>query len=356
MNRRKWPTVVLLFVLGMIGSTVQTLWAAARKSWGGVLPGLYYLPIIVAACKLGPKAAVRVALAAGVCQAIVAAAGFDDSWFQAIGQTVLFVCVGLIAGKLATWPPSTGSGGYAGFPAHPAQVLERTFSQLGATGDMPALVQMEIALVRQLFTPVASIQGASWVLEDPGLPRDRREEFVGIIRKEAHRLVQTLWNLLSFAQPRQPVYRDVDLAVLLDEVIQLAKATEHGPYFLFRRELAHDLPLLRCDPEQIKRMLLNVVINSIEATPGAGEITIAAHGDRNSVVIQVRDHGRGIPVEILGKICDPFFSTRDNGLGLGLTVARQIAVAHGGDLAVETTSCKGTSISIQLPQNGAVRA
>jgi signal transduction histidine kinase len=139
----------------------------------------------------------------------------------------------------------------------------------------------------------------------------------------------------------------------LYEVIKLARPTEHGPYFLFRTDVPPDLPLLRCDPDQTKQMLLNVVMNSIEATPGGGEIGIAAHVDRDVVSIRVTDHGKGISPEALDRIREPFFTTRDDSMGLGLTVACQIAAAHGGRIAVESTVSKGTSVSIELPLNGA---
>jgi signal transduction histidine kinase len=356
MHRREWSPVILLFVLAIVGSTVHCLWAAIPEAWARVLTNLYYLPIVVAAVRFGPKAALGVALAAGACCAIASAASCGDPWLQVLGETMLFNAVGLMTGKLAEWRPFGSRVGRGVFPRYAAQDLERSFKQLRGASEMPALAQMEIGLVRQFLTPVASIEGASWVLEDLRLPDEKREEFVGIIRKESHRLDRALANLLNFTQPQNPRYRKVDLALLINAVIHLARPAEHGPYFLFRTDIAYDLPLLQCDPEQVRRMLLNIVMNSIEATPGGGEIAIAAHADGDDVVIEIKDHGRGIGHEILDRVYDPFFTTRDNGLGLGLAIARQVAAAHGGKIAVENTSCKGTSVSIKLPLNGAGRS
>jgi two-component system, NtrC family, sensor histidine kinase HydH len=345
---REWVPVVLLFVLGMLGSAAECLWNPPQFSLGRTLTSLYYLPIIAAALKFGPKTAFGVAIAAGACNAVAAAAGSGDSWSQVLSETILFVSAGLLTGKLAEWQPGTLAGPHAVLPRDAGQALERTFKQVRPS-EMPALVQMEVGLVRQFLTPVASIQGASWVLEEPRLPEEKREEFVAIIRKESHRLDRSLANLLSFTQPRKPRQREVNLALLLDDVTRLAKPTEHGPYFLFRMDAPPGLPSLRGDLDQIKQMLLNVVMNSIEATPGGGEIEIAVRTGRDDVIIRITDHGRGISPEILGRICEPFFTTRDNSLGLGLTVARQIAAAHGGRITVESASCEGTSVSIELP-------
>lgn len=351
MNRRQWKPVILLFIFGMLGSAVQCLSEPSQR----VLPSLYYLPIVAAALKFGPKTAFGVATAAGACYAIVSAAGCGDPWPQVLSETILFISVGLMTGKLAEWQPGALAGPHAVLPGGAGQVLERTFKQVRPS-EMPALIQMEVGLVRQFLTPVASIQGASWVLEESRLSEEKREEFVAIIRKESHRLDRSLSNLLNFTQPRKPRRRELDLKVLLDEVIKLARPTEHGPYFLFRTDVSGELPPLRCDPDQTKQMLLNIIMNSIEATPGGGEIEIVVHAGREEVTIQITDHGRGISPEVLDRIYDPFFTTRDNSLGLGLTVARQIAAAHGGKIAVESTSCKGTLVAIELPLNERIAA
>jgi len=349
MNRREWVAISVLFLFAMLGSVVEFFGESSQiASWGQALTSLYYLPIVVAALKSGSRTALGVAIAAGACYAMISAAGHSDPWPQILGETILFIFVGFVTGKLAEPKAGNLPGSHFAIQGDAAQALGRTFTELRSS-EMPALVRMEVGLVRQLLTPVASIQGASWVLEDPQLPEEKREEFVAIIRKESHRVFRSLSNLLDFTQPRKPRRREVNLSILLDEVIKVARPTEHGPYFLFRTDVPPDLPLLRCDPDQTKQMLLNVVMNSIEAAPGGGEIGIAAHVERDMVRIRVTDQGKGISPEALDKICEPFFTTRDNSMGLGFTIACQIAAAHGGGIAVESTSCKGTSVAIELP-------
>jgi signal transduction histidine kinase len=90
-------------------------------------------------------------------------------------------------------------------------------------------------------------------------------------------------------------------------------------------------------------------MNSVQASPGGGQIEISARIEAEYAVIRVKDHGRGIPPSILPKIFDPFFSTSENSLGLGLSVAAHIVSGHGGRMAVEATSCHGTCIHVSLP-------
>ena len=98
-------------------------------------------------------------------------------------------------------------------------------------------------------------------------------------------------------------------------------------------------------------MLLNLLINAIQATPAGGRVSIAARAEGDRILITITDCGKGIPGSIAGKIFDPFFTTGDKGLGLGLTVARQIVTAHCGNIKVDGSSEKGTSVSVQLPVN-----
>jgi signal transduction histidine kinase len=208
---------------------------------------------------------------------------------------------------------------------------------------------LAVALVRQFRTPVASIEGAGWVLEDSRLPDEKRQEFVGIIRKESHRLDRVLSDVLDFTRPRKPRFETASISTLIDEVIRLAGPKDHGPFFLFKTDIAPDLPPLRCDPEQIRQTLLNLAMNAIQASPGGGQIEISARVEQNFVVIRIRDHGRGIPAAILDRIFDPFFTTHESSLGLGLPVALHTVTEHGGRIAVEGTSGFGTCMCISLP-------
>src|SRR5206468_7521332 len=204
--------------------------------------------------------------------------------------------------------------------------LEQSFSHVRETSEMPVLGRLVVGLVRQFRTPVASIEGAGWVLEDSGLPDEKRQEFVGIIRKESHRLNRVLSDVLDFTRPRKPRFETVVLPKLIDEVIQLAGAKDHGP--VFKSDVPADFPPLRCDPEQIRQALLHVAMNAVQASPAGGQIEVTARIEQGYGVIRVRDHGRGIPAAILDKIFDPFFTTSENSIGLGLSVAAHIVSEH----------------------------
>jgi signal transduction histidine kinase len=214
---------------------------------------------------------------------------------------------------------------------------------------MSSVNRIIVGLVRQFSTPVASIEGAAWVLDDPHLPEDKRRELVGIVRKEAHRLTRLLSDAVDFMQPRPPRFRMINLSTLVDEVIQLADTRGLGNSYIFTTNIPPALPPLRCDPEQIKQVLLNLVVNSIQATAAGGRIEISARIEGDHFVIVVKDHGRGIPTPVLDRIFDPFFTTNEHHLGLGLSVALRIVTDHRGRMAVDCQQSGGTCISVILP-------
>jgi len=338
--------VFAFFALAVGGSVLHCTLSGAPP-WGNALLSLYYVPLVMAAINLGMGAAVTVALLAGLAHAISSALGCGHPWIGFIGETVIYICVGATAAKLARIHETAALQG-AG-KGQRAENLQNAYAGVQGAHQVPLLGQIVAGLIHRFRTPVSSIEGAVELLEDRHLPEDKREEFVRIIQKESHQLERALSDVLDFAQPRKPRYQPVDVSRLLDEVIRQAGPREHGPYFLFRKDIPPDLPRLTCDPEQIGKMLLNLLMNAIQATPGGGQIVIAVREDAGGLVITIRDHGRGIAPEVADRIFDPFFTNRDNALGLGLTVARQIAMAHCGTIVVQETSEKGTCVAVRLP-------
>lgn len=348
MNMLGWPLVVISFAVALVGSAVQFLLGPTMEAWGDVLPNLYYIPIVIAGISLSTRATISVALSSGVAHVLASTVGSGEPWIRPFTETMLFVCVGITASRLTLLHNNT-SWARQGLSKNGGEAIEDAFHDVQNARQVPALSQVVAGLIHRFRTPVSSIEGAVWLLDEQRSPEGKREEFIKIIQKESHRLDRALSDVLDFTQPPRPKLRKVDLARLLDEVIQLAGPKDQGPYFLFRTEIPSPLPPVNCDRGQITKLLLNLLMNAIQATPGGGQITIEARTGPSTVTVSIKDHGRGISPGIVGRVFDPFFTTRDNGLGLGLTVARQIAVSHGGTIDIDHSSEKGTSVSVILP-------
>ena len=116
--------------------------------------------------------------------------------------------------------------------------------------------------------------------------------------------------------------------------------------------LAPQLPGVEADPNQMKQVLLNLLKNSLEALDSGGQITLASGGDGKQVWFSVADTGGGMPPEVLEKIFNPFFTTKEKGTGLGLAVIHKIITDHQGTISVESSPEKGTSFMVKIPCSG----
>ena len=115
-----------------------------------------------------------------------------------------------------------------------------------------------------------------------------------------------------------------------------------------------DLPPVSADPDQLKQIVLNLLLNAIETSAAGGRVVLDVHGGTladtgSAVVLEVRDRGPGIPAEQLEHIFHPFYTTKETGTGLGLALVHQMVVDHGGEIAVESTVGEGTVFRVTLP-------
>jgi signal transduction histidine kinase len=136
---------------------------------------------------------------------------------------------------------------------------------------------------------------------------------------------------------------------LIDSVASLVQQTAARSVVTFETEIAADLPGVRCDPEQIRQVLLNLLLNAVQAMPEGGTVSLVARKEPGMICIQVRDTGMGIPQSNVESIYDPFFTTKQNGTGLGLAVGYQIMQQHGGELRLEQNGPGGACFAMLLP-------
>jgi signal transduction histidine kinase len=160
-------------------------------------------------------------------------------------------------------------------------------------------------------------------------------------------------DFLSFGKPMRLHPRLCAVDEVLREVAALVehKAKDQGIALTLEAEDA--LPRVVADPELLKTCFLNLMINAVDAMPGGGELRVAVHRTRESgadgLAITVTDTGRGMSAEEVRTAFEPYFSTKDAGLGLGLALTRKILADHGGSIALESVEGRGTTARIVLP-------
>lgn len=227
--------------------------------------------------------------------------------------------------------------------------LQASFEQLRRADRLSAMGELSAGLAHEIRNPLGSIEGALQIVRRDPLPTETRTEFGELAQRELDRLKGIVSRFLDFARPQPPRRLATDPAMLLDSVARLSSETAKLSGVSIRVENSANLAATAIDSEQIKQVLLNLVINAVQAMPNGGEILLRAVADASHLRLEVRDHGVGIPADNLERIFNPFFTTREKGTGLGLSIAERIVSQHGGSIAVSRNSDCGMTFTVVLP-------
>ncbi len=209
-----------------------------------------------------------------------------------------------------------------------------------------ALEQIGSKVAHELKNPLTGVKALVQLgLRNPteAPSHDRLE----VVEKEVTRMQEILQNYLSFTRPLQGVRPTrVHLGPLVSEtLVVLSARADDARVKLYAQGDA----TLEADPRRLKEALINLVANAIEATPSGGEVVVEIRPAGDATEIVVRDTGRGMPAETLRRIGTPFFTTREDGTGLGVVLARSVIAQHGGSLRYESEPGKGTRVKVMLP-------
>ncbi|ALG73620.1 histidine kinase [Azospirillum thiophilum] len=222
----------------------------------------------------------------------------------------------------------------------------RLRTQIMRADRLAALGELVAGLAHEVRNPLTSIRGFMQFLETSDDVKEW-QRYAPLIVRQVDSLNRLVTELLEFGRPRPPTIRPVQLNDLIREVSLLAGRKSNARITL---DLAADLPQVEADGEALKQVVLNLIINAIQATPDTGIIAIStAAPDGREAVIAVSDDGEGIAPENVDKVFDPFFSTKPNGTGLGLAMAHRIVDAHHGTIAIASTPGAGTVVTLRIP-------
>jgi len=231
--------------------------------------------------------------------------------------------------------------------------LQHTQNVLREKEKLALVGQMAAGMAHEVKNPLTSVRGFAQLMKDrcvadKGLALD----YLEIILEEVDRASGVISDFLQLARPKEPVLEQHSLNSLLEEVMDLVEPQAFLQHCTVRCEAAAGLPFCWLDPQQIKQVLLNMCQNAIEAMPAGGEIALrtAYSPAGREIVFEVRDTGSGIAAENMDKIGLPFYTTKENGTGLGLSVSYSIIRAHGGRTEVVSREGRGTIFRVYLPE------
>jgi two-component system sensor histidine kinase HydH len=239
-------------------------------------------------------------------------------------------------------------------------VLENAISQdaaqLPATEKRDLLARLLKRLAHEIRNPLSSLDVHVQLLEEDlgALSPQARAQLaprLGIIHGELHRLDSIVERFLKLAGPSALELEPVDINKIVTHVCELLRPEASARKVEILAGVEPGLPLVTVDPVRLTQALLNIVINGIQAISGEGRVKVSAakSGSGEFLLLRVQDTGPGIPANELGDIFDPYFTTKAEGNGLGLWIAQQIAVAHGGDLRAENAPGGGAAFTLTLP-------
>jgi len=213
-----------------------------------------------------------------------------------------------------------------------------------------AVGELAAQLAHEVRNPLTGIGSAVQIMQQETAVENPRREVLGKILGSLNRMDQTMANFLGFARMPEAVVRPFDLREPLGRVIFLIESRLRSQGITLRRDLPDFLPTLTGDPGQIEQVFLNICLNAIQAMPKGGTLTVSAKVEpEGGVRLEFSDTGHGIESARLDQVFKPFFTTREKGSGLGLPIAKQIVMAHDGEIWIESIPQKGTSVYMRLP-------
>ncbi|MCB0208698.1 MAG: response regulator [Anaerolineae bacterium] len=221
------------------------------------------------------------------------------------------------------------------------------------TEKLAALGRLTASLAHEINNPLQALRSGLRLLGRPHLDNAKRQHYVATLAQEVERLITITGQTLDFARPSQAGLQPTDLNQLLQSTLDLVNKQLQQKHIDINVTLAVELPIIRAVPGHIKQVLINLILNAIDAMAQGGllSLTTTYLPDKQQGVITVQDTGEGMTADVMSKIFEPFFSTKDIGTGLGLSISYAIIEAHGGHIEVESTPDVGTLFSIYLPQS-----
>jgi signal transduction histidine kinase len=228
------------------------------------------------------------------------------------------------------------------------QALEASREQLVRAGKLAVVGEMAAIMAHEVRTPLGILKTSAQLLERRAGESAEVRELVGFIVSESERLNRLVTTLLECASPRPPRFEPHDLHAIIEHTLALVSGKAEKQDIALEARLAASDSLLECDREQIIQVVLNLVINAIQHVPAGGHIRITSEDAGDVLVARIEDDGPGIPAEAAAKVFDPFYTRREGGVGLGLTIVQQIVQAHGGEISVGESELGGACFTLRF--------
>ncbi|MFH1627115.1 MAG: ATP-binding protein [Pseudomonadota bacterium] len=230
-------------------------------------------------------------------------------------------------------------------------------AQLNHAERLAALGEMVAGVSHEIRNPLGIIRSTAELLGTMPGSDESKTRLTRLIIEESSRLNNIVTEFLDFARPQEPNYQDCDLNEILEKNLMFLQPELDKKRISLHNNLNHRSLKLRADPQLLYRSFLNIFVNAIQSMPKGGVITLNVAEENGDYLVSITDSGTGINERNLSKIFNPFFSTKEKGSGLGLSIVRNIIEGHKGKIWIESKEeaslneeGTGTRVMIRLPK------
>ena len=253
--------------------------------------------------------------------------------------------------KNETLPIGLSTSLISGLNGHPAAciVIFRNLSEIRTLEQkikqaerLSYLGKVGVWIAHEIRNPLAAIDGFAQLI---ATKEDGKASpfYVQEIQKNTVRISAIIDDILAFAKTRKAAHTDINLETLIKEILQDLKV---------KADLSIDhVPVIYGASESVRRVFVNLINNSIDAVDGSGKLSIKSYADKNWVIVEIKDNGKGITPDDMKNLFTPFFTTKTKGTGLGLSIVKKILDEHHGKIEIESELGKGTLTRVYFPIN-----
>lgn len=253
--------------------------------------------------------------------------------------------------------PLVHDGRIQGSLVHAADATDRRSreARLRRAESLASLTTLAAGLAHEIKNPLGSIGIHMQLLQKalgnapPGTVAAETQNYIDVVNEEVDRLNRIVVDFLFAVRPMDTSLVESDLNAMVHELLEFVRFELAEANIDIDERLDVNLPALDLDQKYLKQAILNMVKNAISAMPDGGTLTVTTGTRAGEALLEISDDGDGIPEELLDKIFEPYFTTKDFGSGIGLTLVYKVIKEHGGEIAVKSREGEGTTFSILLP-------
>lgn len=230
-----------------------------------------------------------------------------------------------------------------------AERLTQTEAAMLQAARLAAVGQLAAAVAHEINNPLYAARNALLLLEEDAPASVRESPYLQMASDQLGRIAGIIERMRGFYRPGRGEIVPCEANLLVEETLALARLNLRQSTIMIAFTPAHDLPAVQANPDQLRQVFLNLVLNAIEAMPDGGTLTVRTQALPHAVVIDVQDTGVGIAPDARAHLFEPFWTSKPNGTGLGLSISMHIVTQHGGTIDVESVPGQGSLFRVTLP-------